>query len=128
MSIHGDQPIPCFRQEQCAEAWEGKNYCDLSMKQCTRPKDSQPVAKSEQPTNTAELPPVDLDNVSRDTNWNQAADSMWTDLMNLGTLKVPGKPNPTLVDKLVFVFFGSPYRADITGVLFLAIAVVLFLL
>lgn len=53
---------------------------------------------------------------------------MWSNLLNFGNLKVPGKKDPSILDKLVFVFFGSPYRADISGVLIMAVAVVLFLL
>ena len=114
MSIHGGQPIPCWRQGQCAEAWEGKNYCDLSLQQCTR---GDSTALAESPDNTA-----------KDTNWQQAADRMWKDLLKFGTLKVPGKKDPSILDKLVFIFFGSPYRADVSGVLIIAVAVVLFLL
>ena len=129
MSIHGGQPIPCWRQEQCAEAWEGKNYCDLSLQQCTRACDktgqAQPVAGSTKPVLAyAETP----DNAAKDTNWQQAADRMWSDLLNFQHLKVPGKKDPSILDKLVFIFFGSPYRADISGVLIIALAVILFLL
>lgn len=113
MSIHGGQPIPCWRQEQCAEAWDGKTHCDLGLQQCMR----KPSALAE-PTKT---PPVTA-------NWHQAANQMWNDLLNFGNLKVPGKKNPSILDKIMFVFFASPPRADISGVLMICLAVVLFLL
>ena len=120
MSIHGGQPIPCWRQDQCAEAWEGKNYCNMSLQQCTR-----------DPQSSATVPALgyaEHDNTAKDSNWQQAADQMWNDVMNFGDIKVPGKKNPSILDKLIFLFFGSPYRADITGVLIIAVAVLLFLL
>lgn len=120
MSIHGGQPIPCWYNSQCDRAWEGKNYCDLSLQQCTREPGNAPVSS---PVNVSSL-----DNVSNDTNWLQAADKMWSNLLGFGNLKVPGKKNPSVLDKLVFIFFGSPHRADISGVLLIAVAVVLFLL
>lgn len=138
MSIHGDQPIPCWRQEECAEAWEGKNYCDPFLKQCTRACDASgspvPVPNTDEPVfrypakTTASLQPIDADNVAKDSSWRQAADKMWNDLLNFGNMKVPGNKNPSIVEKLMFVFFGSPYRADISGVLIIAVAVILFLL
>jgi len=37
MSIRGDQPIPCFQQQDCALAGNGQTYCDDTLRMCQKP-------------------------------------------------------------------------------------------
>lgn len=117
MSIHGGQPIPCWRDGQCARAWEGKNQCDRTLQQCVAPADG--ARSPTVPTATAP---------SAEQAWQHAAEGMWKDLLNFAHMHVPADPTPSIADKLQHLFLGNAYRADITGAFLLLLALVLFLL
>ena len=143
MSTRGDVPIPCHNQRQCKMAGSGMTWCNPVTGHCQNPQDDQQhdaitdplgmtsrrfMTTASQGTlgNMADMPkgnqdlPLDDDPLT----WKQTAESMAFDAMRLSTVQVPSQPEPTIWQRLNYIFLGTMKRAYIVSAIVVLIALI----
>lgn len=142
MSVRGDVPIPCFNSWFCRRAGGGKNWCNPVTKHCENPLDpynvkSDPLGccgrKFRYPVRGTYGSRADIGMGQREDpitidplTWEQTAESMWDDVMNWGSVRVPSD-DAGFWQKFRYVFLDTQKRAVITSGIILLIALIVLL-